>query len=103
MCAGTIAPSARAGPGLASTACGQCNLGELVLMRIADDAGYAGKVRNLLGSALCVTSGDNDSCFWILPPHAADGCTRILIGGRGDGAGIQHYKLGLPRSRGTVQ
>ncbi len=71
------------------------DFGELMFVRVADHSGYARQRGDFFGSALGVASGDNNFCQRILALHAANGGAGILIGGIGDGAGIQDDEVGL--------
>src|SRR4030088_2499515 len=66
-----------------------------MFVRIPHNASYPGQSSDFCGGALSVASGNDDFSFRILPLHAANGCARILIGRRGDGARIQDDPLGL--------
>src|ERR1035441_3899421 len=72
-------------------------------MRVSDDQTDTGQRRNLLGCALSVAAGDQDSGGGIFAMNAADGSPRILIGRCGDGAGIQDNDFGLDGGRGALQ
>ena len=61
-----------------------------MLVRIADYLGDAGKRGDFFRGALRVAAGDHDLRIGILAMDAADGGAGILIGGGGDGAGIEH-------------
>ena len=65
------------------------NLRKLMFMRIADDHVDAGQSRDFFGRSLRVTSRDDNSRFRILASNPPDGRSGVLIGTRGDGAGIQ--------------
>ena len=67
----------------------------MVFVGVANYGGYAGECGDFMGSALGITSGDDDFGVWILPLDAADGGAGILIGGGGDGAGVQQNQVGL--------
>jgi len=68
---------------------------------VADDQTDAGQGCNLFGCTLGVASRNNDLRFRIVPAEPADRGARILIGARGNGAGIQHHDGGLRGSRGA--
>ena len=53
-----------------------------------------GKGGNFFGSALRVTSGDDELAAGVLAVNAADGGTGVLVGCGGDGAGVEHDDLG---------
>ena len=70
-------------------------------MRIADDETDAGQRRNFFGGALRVAASHHDSCFGILPAHAADRGARILVRARRNGAGIHDHHGRFRRSGGA--
>ena len=54
-------------------------------MGIADDPRDAGESREVLGSALCVTPGDDEASGGVLGVNLANGVASLSISGRGDG------------------
>jgi hypothetical protein len=64
------------------------DLRELVLVGVADDQGHAGESGDFFRGTLGVAAGDYDLRLGILAAHAADGGARVLVGARGDGAGV---------------
>ena len=79
------------------------DLGELVLVGVVDDLGDSGKRGQFFGGALGVASGDDDLRGWIFTVGSADGRTSILIGGGGDGAGIEDNNTRLGNRIGTSE
>ena len=79
------------------------DLGKAMLVRIAHHERNAIEGGDLLGSALRIASGDEDAGRRVGAMNAADGRTRILIGGRGDGAGVQYNEFGFRRRAGSRQ
>ena len=77
-------------------------VGELVLVGISDHQADARQRRQFLGSALRVAAGHQDSRFGIFAMNAADGGTRVLIGGGGYGAGVQDNDFGFDGSGGAL-
>ena len=78
-------------------------LRQQMLVRIADDLGDAADGGDFFGGALGVASGDDDLGVGILAVDAADGGTGIVIGGGGDGAGIEYNEFGFTRSGGGIE
>src|SRR5215469_11390585 len=66
-----------------------------MLVRVANDLGNAGQTRQLVGRALRVTAGHDDSRLWVFTMDAPDGGTGVLIGGRGHCAGVEDDNFGL--------
>ena len=81
----------------------QRNLGELVFVRVADYAGYSRQGCDFFGSALGVASRDDDLGVGILAVDAADGGAGIVIGGGGDGAGVEHDEFGAGDGGSAVE
>jgi hypothetical protein len=79
------------------------DLGEAMLMRIADDEGDAFEGGDFLRSTLRVTSGDQNTGRGIDAMHTANGGTRILIGGGGYGAGVEDDDFGFGSRVGSQQ
>ena len=73
---------------------GMEEIGDLRLVRIADDEGNSGENRKLFGGALRVAAGDDDARGGIGGVEFADGVARLGVGGSGDGAGVQHDDVG---------
>ena len=74
-----------------------------MFVRITDDLGDAGEGGDFLGGALGVASGDDDLGAGILAMDAADGGAGIVIGGGGDGAGIEHDEFSAVGSSGAFE
>ena len=79
------------------------NVRHLMLVGISHDPGYAFQRGNFLRRSLRVASRDQNFCQRIFAPYAPDGRTRILVGGSGDGAGIQDNQFCLIRGSGLIQ
>ena len=63
-------------------------IGDLRLVRIADDEGNSRENRQFFGSALGVAAGDDDARGGIGGVEFADGVARLGICGGGDGTGV---------------
>src|SRR6516164_1563312 len=74
-----------------------------MLVRVPHHQADARQGTELLGRALRITTGYEDSRVGILPMNTPDGGASVLIGGSGDGAGIQYHNFGLARRSGTGQ
>lgn len=77
----------------------QSQIGEPMLMRVADHCGHTPQRGNLLWSTLGVASGDDDLGFGVLPLNAADGSPSILIGRVRDRTSVQDDQIGVRRWR----
>jgi ABC-type uncharacterized transport system permease subunit len=64
-------------------------------VRIADHPLDARHLRQFVGSALRIATRYQNAGVRIFAMHAADGGSRVAIGLRGDGAGIQDHELGI--------
>ena len=62
---------------------------------VADYGGDAGECGDFFGGALGVASGDDDFRVGITALYAADGGAGVLIGGVGDGAGVEDDEIGV--------
>jgi len=78
-------------------------LRQQMFVRIADDLGDAGDGGDFFGSALGVASRDDDLGVGILAVDAADGGAGIVIGGGGDGAGVEHDEFGAGDGGSAVE
>src|SRR6266702_1647088 len=67
---------------------------EPVFVRVADDLGNAGQSGDFFGSTLSIAAGDDNLTIGILAMYPADGGAGVMIGGRGDGAGIKDDNSG---------
>ena len=63
-------------------------------MRIADDPGYAGKCGQLFGSALSVTTGDDDADGGVGGVEFSNGVASLGVGGGRDRAGVDDDDVG---------
>ena len=75
----------------------------LVLMGIAHyprDTGQGGK---FMGRALGIAACNQNFCIRIFAMHAPDGGAGVLIGSRGDRAGIEDDDVGISGRRGAAQ
>jgi hypothetical protein len=70
---------------------------KFVLVRIADDETDALEPGDFFGRTLRITSGDDNASCWIATFYAANRSSRILVGGGGDGAGVEHDHFGVVR------
>lgn len=75
----------------------------LVFMRISDDRCDTRQAGNLLRCALRIAAGHDDLAGRIVTPQAPYRGTRVLVGGGGYGAGIQHHDAGFFRSNGGFE
>ncbi len=66
-----------------------------MLVRVADHCTYARQRGDFFGSALRVASGDDDFGLRVLALYAAYGGAGILIGGVGDGEGVEDDQVSL--------
>ena len=66
-----------------------------MLVGISNDEVDARQSRDLLRSALGITSGNDNSRLGILPPYPANGGARIPVGAGCDRAGIQDHNRSL--------
>ncbi len=69
-------------------------------MGIADDPRDAGEGREVLGSALCVTTGNDEASGGVLGVNLADGVASLSVGGRGDGTGVYDDEISYCRFGG---
>ena len=69
-------------------------------MRVAHHPGNARYGRHGFGRTLRITSGHENARFGILAMHPADGGAGVVIGLRGNGAGVQDDQISALR-RGT--
>jgi len=76
---------------------------DLVLVGIAHDPANSRQGSNFFRRALGVAAGHQDLAAGVGAMNAADGGASILVGGRGDGAGVQHHYLRLARLLGPFQ
>ncbi len=74
-----------------------------MFVRVPDDQADARQRRQLFRGALGVATGDQNSGVGIFAMKAADGCARVLIGRRSDGAGIQDDDFRFYGDGGTLQ
>ncbi len=77
-------------------------VGELVLVRVSDDEAHARQRRQFFRSALRIAAGDQNSRLGIFAVNAANGGTRVLIGGGGHRACVQDNHFGLDGSAGAL-
>ncbi len=70
-------------------------IGDRILVRIADHESHAGESRDFLGRALGVAAGDDDARLGLRAMDAADGLAKLVVGGGGDGAGVQDDEVGI--------
>jgi len=78
-------------------------IGNLRLVRIADDEGDAGESGEIFGGALGVTAGNENFGGGILRVDFADGVAGLRVGGGGDGAGVDDDEFGVLRGgRGST-
>jgi hypothetical protein len=68
-------------------------LGDLRLVRIANDPGHTGKSCEVFRGALGVTAGDDDTSSGILSVDFVDGVAGLSIGGSGDRTGVYDYEI----------
>ena len=66
-----------------------CDLCQLMLVGVTDYQTHTGQGCDLIGCPLRVAAGDYNSCVGILSLDATDGCTGVLVGSGGYGAGIK--------------
>lgn len=70
-------------------------------MRIPDDPFDAVEARQLFGSALGVTAGDEDASAAICGVNVADGIASLSVGGCGHGACIEYDDIGIAMGWGA--
>ena len=70
-------------------------IGNRILVRVPDDPGHAGQSRDFLRRTLRVAAGDDDARVGLRAMDAADGLAKLVVGGRGDGAGVQDDEVGV--------
>jgi len=68
-------------------------LGDLGLMRIADNPGDAGERGELFGGALGVAAGDDDAGGGVCGVKLSDGVAGLRVGGGGDRAGVHDNEV----------
>src|SRR5206468_5042447 len=73
------------------------NLCQLAFVRVANDLGHTQHCRDFIRSALSVAASDYNLTLGILTMDASDGSARVLIGGGGHGASVEHHNLCLRR------
>src|SRR5215470_13098958 len=78
-------------------------LGQLMLVRVADDLRNTGQGGEFFRRALRVATGHDDAGLRVLPVYPADGSARILIGRGRDRAGVQHNNFGFPQFGGAIK
>ncbi len=69
-------------------------MGDLRLVRIADDPGDAGEGGQLFGSALGVAASDDETDGGIGGAKFSDGVSGLGVGGGGDGASVDDDDVG---------
>src|SRR5260370_11448900 len=74
-----------------------------MFVRVADHPGHSGQGSNFFRSALGVAAGDQNFRVRVSAMYAANRGTRVLIGGSGDGAGIQYNQISVSGRTGVVQ
>ena len=62
-------------------------------MRIADDQRNAFDRGQFLRGALRVASGDQNARVRVIAVHTAHGLAHLIVGGRGDGAGVEDDQI----------
>src|SRR2546423_2243040 len=79
-------------------------LGDLWLGGIANDPSHSGKCGQLVGGALGVATGDDDTHGGVGGVKLSDGIAGLGIGGGRDGAGVDDHDVGglRPGGRGTT-
>jgi len=70
-------------------------------MRIPDDPFDAIESRQLFGSALGVTAGDEDARAAICGVNVADSIASLSVGRCGDSACIEHHDIGIAMGLGA--
>ena len=78
-------------------------IGNRILVRIADDQSHAGQSGDFLRRALRVAAGDDDARLGLRAMDAADGLAKLVVGGRGDGAGVQDDEVGVGKIVGGAE
>ena len=78
-------------------------IGDRILVRIPNDPGHAGNSRDLFGRALRVAACDDDPCIGLRAMDAADGLAQLIVGGRGDGAGVQDNEVSFGNFVGCTE
>ena len=79
----------------------QCNFGESMLVRVADDDADPGQGREFFGGTLGIAPRHNDAGFRILALDPANGGAGILIGCGSHSARVQNHDRSL-RGRGCA-
>jgi len=64
-------------------------------MGISDDQGDAFDGGEFLGGALGVAAGDEDAGLGMVAMEFANGLAHFIVGGGGDGAGVEHDQAGI--------
>ena len=64
---------------------------------------HAGQSGDFLGRALRVAAGDHDARVGLRAMDAADGLAKLVVGGRGDGAGVQDDEVGVGNFVGCAE
>jgi hypothetical protein len=80
---------------------GGYDLGECVLVGVADDHGHAWESGDFFRGALRVATCDHDLGAGILAAYAADGGAGVLVRAGSHGAGVHYYHGGLGGSGGA--
>jgi hypothetical protein len=70
-------------------------IGNRILMRVPDDPSHAGESGDFFRRALCVAACDDDARIGLRAMDATDGLAKLVVGGRGDGAGVQYNEIGI--------
>lgn len=70
------------------------DIGEVEFVGVADDVVHTGQGGDLFRGTLGVAAGDDDLAAGILPANTTDGGAGVLIGGGGDGTGVEDNELG---------
>ena len=61
-----------------------------MLMGVADDLSHTRQGREFFGRTLGIASGDDNLRLGIFSVHASNRGSSVLVGGSGDGAGVQY-------------
>jgi hypothetical protein len=61
---------------------------------VADDPFHTGEAGEILRRALGITAGYQNPGGWVFAMHAADGLPNVVIGGGGNGTGVEDDEIG---------